>query len=119
MTSESRPTAPTPLPALAVLGLAVGGGLLAAPPLLVAGMAAAYLRAWLGLGTIDPTWNDGDGGLVLAAVAVVALLLTAVAASSVAIARRRGLTPGVAAALAVAVAVATAVLASSAVLPST
>lgn len=117
MTVPAPVSARPPLRALASLGVAVGGGLLAAPPLLVAGMAAAYIRAFLGLGSIDPTWNDGDGGLVLVAVVVVLLLLAAVGAVVAAIARRGGLRPAPAAALSIAVSVAVAVLVVQAIQP--
>lgn len=98
-----------------MLGVGLAGGLLAFPPLLVAGMAAAYLRAWMGLGSIDPTWNDGDGWLVLVAVVVVLLLLGAVGAAVVVLARHGGFRSAPAAALAIALAIAVAVLAVRAV----
>lgn len=105
-----------PLIALLVLSVAVAGGILAAAPLILARAATAYLQAWLGLGTVDPTWNDGDGGFVLVAVAVVLVLLAAVGVAAAALARRGGIRRGTAAALAVAVAVAVGVLGSAVVL---
>ncbi|MEN0084476.1 MAG: hypothetical protein AAGC66_06900 [Leifsonia sp.] len=117
MTVPAPASAPMLPRALALLGVALAGGLLAAPPLLIAGMAAAYVRAWLGLGSIDPTWNDGDGGLVLVAVIVVLLLLAAVGVAVVALARRARVRPAPAAALSIALSVAVAVLAVRAITP--
>lgn len=115
--SASAPTPLAPLRALALLGVALAGGLLTVPPLLIAGMAAAYVRAWLGLGAIDPTWDDGDGGLVLVAVIVVLLLLAAVGAAVVVLARRVRVHAAPAASLSIAVSVAVAVLAVRAISP--
>jgi len=98
---------------LAALATALTGGLLASLPLLLAWEAAAYVGAWLGVASIDPTWNDGDAALAFAAAAVVVLVMAATGCAVLVIARRNGLPQVVSAGAGLLVAAAVAVLPST------